>query len=124
MKNRIEMGLRILIGIMLAMSGLNKLFGFMPMHEMSEAGSGFMTALSQAKYIIPTIAIIEVFGGILLISNKAVSFALVLLAPIIFNILFFHIFLEPEGVGAGIVFTIVLGWFAWNRKNDFISLFK
>lgn len=124
MKNKIEMGFRILIGLMLAMSGLNKLFGFMPMPEMSESGSTFMEALNHAKYIIPSIAIVEIIGGILLVANRAVSFALIILAPIIFNIFFFHIFLEPEGVGAGIIFVIVFSWFAWNRKHDFTSLFK
>jgi len=67
--------------------------------------------------------LIELVGGILLFSNKAVSFALVLLAPIVFNIFFFHLFLDPKGIGAGIMLSAILGWIAWNRKDSFASLF-
>ena len=118
MKNKIEMGL------MLTFSGLNKLMGFMPMPEMAEAGTAFMSALAETKYIMPAIALVEIVGGILLAINKSVPFALILLAPIVFNIFCFHLILDPAGLGAGITFVVTLGWFAWNRKEEFSSLFK
>ncbi len=55
MKDKIEFGLRLLIGFMLAFSGLNKLFGFMPLPDMGETGNAFMLALDQSIYIeLPT----------------------------------------------------------------------
>ncbi|MBC8312115.1 MAG: DoxX family membrane protein [Candidatus Marinimicrobia bacterium] len=124
MKNKIEMGLRILVGMLLAVSGLNKFFEFMPMPEMTESGMAFMMALVQSKYIMPTIAIVEIIGGALLIANMAVPFALVILAPIVFNIFAMHLFLDPAGIGAGVLLMASLGWFAWNRKDSFTILFK
>ena len=124
MKNKVEMGLRILIGMLLAVSGLNKFFGFMPMPEMTETGMAFMMVLVKSKYIMPTIAIVEIIGGALLIANIAVPFALVLLAPIVINIFAFHLLLDPAGVGVGVVLMASLGWFAWNRKDSFLILFK
>ena len=118
------MGLRILIGMLLAVSGLNKFFGFMPMPEMTETGMAFMMALVKSKYIMSTIAIVEIIGGALLITNIAVPFALVILAPIVINIFAFHLLLDPAGVGVGVVLMASLGWFAWNRKDRFLILFK
>jgi|TARA_B110000467_G_scaffold41400_1_gene38030 uncharacterized membrane protein YphA (DoxX/SURF4 family) len=124
MKYKIEMGLRILIGMLLAVSGSNKLLAFMPMPEMTESGMALMVALVQSKYIMPMIAIIEIIGGALLIANIAVPFALVILAPIVINIFAFHLLLDPAGVGVGVVLMASLGWFVWNRKDSFLILFK
>ncbi|MBT3519175.1 MAG: DoxX family membrane protein, partial [Candidatus Marinimicrobia bacterium] len=62
MKNKIEMGLRIVIGALLLMSGLNKFFNFMPTPEMTESAGLFMMALGETGYIFPVIAIIEIVG--------------------------------------------------------------
>jgi putative oxidoreductase len=124
MKNKIEMGLRILIGMLLAISGLNKFIGIMPMPEMTEVGMNLMMALVKSKYVMPMVAIVEIIGGTLLIINIAVPFALVILAPIVINIFTFHILLDPAGMGIGVVLIASLGWFSWNRKGSFFILFK
>ena len=124
MKNKIEMGSRILIGMLLAISGLNKFIGIMPMPEMTEVGMNLMMALVKSKYVMPMVAIVEIIGGTLLIINIAVPFALVILAPIVINIFTFHILLDPAGMGIGVVLIASLGWFSWNRKGSFFILFK
>ena len=118
------MGIRILMGLLLANSGFNKFFNYMPMPEMTEAAMAFMMALVGAKYIMPTVAIVEIIGGALLIADKAIPFALIILAPIVYNIFFVHFVLDPAGLAIGVVLIASLGWVAWNRKDSFTPLFK
>ncbi|MGY8781441.1 MAG: DoxX family protein [Fidelibacterota bacterium] len=123
MKNKIEMGLRILIGALLLMSGLNKFFNFMPTPEMTDSAGSFMMALFSTGYIFPIIGFIEIVGGALLISGKLVPFAFIILAPIVINIALFHIILDPAGIGISLFLIGSMGWFAWNRKDAFSGLF-
>ena len=53
-----------------------------------------------------------------------IPFALVILAPIVYNILMIHALLDPSGVMVGIILSVSLGWIAWNRKESFTGLFK
>ena len=41
---------------------------------------------------------LQVLGGLLLLLNRFVVLALVLLGPVIVNILFFHFLVAPEGI--------------------------
>lgn len=92
--------LRIILGLGLILFGLNKLFplGFMPSPEFGEAGSAFMNSLQNTGYLLKIIGVLELFIGGLLLAKKWVPFALILLAPLTVNILFFHVFLDPAGL--------------------------
>jgi hypothetical protein len=55
----------------------------------------FAGALFATGYYFPLLKTIEVFAGALLLGGTLVPFALTLLAPIIVNIVAFHLFLAP-----------------------------
>lgn len=95
--------LRIILGLGLLVFGLNKLLAFIPMFEMPHAAANFMESLKASGYIFYTIAILEIVIGLLLLLKKWVPFALVLLAPLSFNILLFHIFLDVSDILVAIV---------------------
>ncbi len=123
MNIKIEMVLRILIGLLLVNSGFNKFFQYMQMPEMAEGAMAFMMSMGKTGYLFPTIAVIEIIGGGLLISGRMIPFALVILAPIVYNILMIHALLDPSGIMVGIILSVSLGWIAWNRKESFSGLF-
>ena len=51
--------------------------------------------------------VLQVIGGVLLLANRFVPLALVLLAPIVVNIVLFHAFMAPSGLPIA-VFTAAL----------------
>ncbi len=55
----------------------------------------FAGALFATGYFFPLLKATEVFAGALLLGGVLVPFALTLLAPIIVNIVAFHLFLAP-----------------------------
>jgi uncharacterized membrane protein YphA (DoxX/SURF4 family) len=99
--------LRVILGLGLIFFGLNKFFGFMPIPELPEDASSFMTSLEASGYVLPVVGFLEVLIGLLLVANKAVPFALLLLTPISINILLFHLFLDLPGIGGAIVIAVI-----------------
>jgi len=100
---------RLLLGLIFVVFGLNGFLNFLNMGPMPTGLAGqFMGALMQSHYYW-VIAGLQVVGGVLLLVNRYVPLALVLLGPIIVNILLYHFFLNIAGVPLAIVTTIL--WF-------------
>lgn len=118
MNSKVTMALRIILGLILIIFGINKFVGFMPMPELPEAAASFMGALSKSGYMFPLIGSVEVIVGLLLVLNKWVPFALILLAPVAVNMILFHLNLAPGGTGPAalvILLNIVLIYVNWGR---------
>ncbi|MRT17672.1 DoxX protein [Vitellibacter sp. q18] len=101
--------LRIILGLGLLFFGLSKLanFSFMPTHIYTGDAAIFIDSLSNTGYILKTIGILEVLIGLLLIFDKWVSFALILLAPISVNIFLFHVFMDTPGLILALVVIVL-----------------
>lgn len=97
--------LRLVLAVGLIVFGLNKIAPtpFIPLFEMPLAAANFLESLENTGYVFYVIAIIEIVVGVLLLINKWVPFALLLLAPISLNILLFHLFLDISDVLVAIV---------------------
>lgn len=117
-KVNIKLTIQILFGLIILGAGINKLYLFMPVPEQMPAGQQFIEFLYDTGYLMYVIAMVEIVGGGLLLLNRQVPMALLLLAPITVNILLFHIFLEQKGLPLGLViFGLQLIHFYWHRKK-------
>lgn len=124
MKNKVEMVVRILMGLVLVIFGSNKFLQFMPMMEMPEQAGMFMMALGATGYMFPAIAITEITVGALLLINKLKALALVMFVPITVNILLFHFFLDIKSIGAGALVAIFHIILIIINKDKLMSLIK
>lgn len=73
-----------------------------------------------SSYIGKQIGIVEIVGGILLVIPKTSFFGPVILAPVVFNIMFFHVFHDFPGNPAWIL-TFVLALIAAFSHKDRIQ---
>lgn len=91
---------RVLFGLLFAVFGFNGFLNFIPppAEPMPEGAVAFGTALFKTGYMFPLIKGTELLAGLLLLSNRFVPLALVVLAPIVVNIVAFHVFLAPTGL--------------------------
>ena len=110
MNPKVITGARIVLGLMLVVFGLNKFLQFMPAPPMAEPAGTFMGALVGTGYMMPIVAGVEILVGALLLANRFVVLALLLLAPISVNIVAFHLFLDIAGIG-GAAFVFILNVF-------------
>lgn len=100
---------RILLGIILLVFGLNKFYPlpFLPTPKLPENASEFMNSLVATGYVLPVVGVLEIFIAIMLLTKNWVAFALIVLVPISLNILLFHVFLDLPSI-AGAVLVAVL----------------
>jgi putative oxidoreductase len=98
---------RYLLGLIFLVFGLNGFLHFIPMPPpKGTAAQQFGTAIFISHYWIVIFGI-QVLGGVLLLVNRFVVLALVLLGPVIVNIVFFHFLMAPEGIPLASVVTIL-----------------
>ena len=114
---------RLLLGLILVVFGLNGFLNFLNMGPMPTGLAGqFILALFQSHYFW-VVAALEIAGGVLLLVNRFVPLALVLLGPVIVNILLYHVVLNPSGA----LFAIVLAalWFVvfYAKRQNFSGIF-
>jgi len=110
---------RALLGLAFVTFGLNFFFPFMPMPPMSGPAGAFAGALYATGYMFPLIKGVEVLAGLLLVTNRFVPLALLLLAPIVVNIAAFHVFLTPGEIGMSAVFVAMLAFLGYAYRGSF-----
>ena len=115
---------RILLGLAFLVFGLNGFFHFFaPPPPAPGPAADFGGALAASGYMFPLMSLFEVIAAVLLIVNRAVPFALLLLAPILVNIVAFHVALDPGGLGAGLFLTVLEAFLAWAVRDAWRGLF-
>jgi hypothetical protein len=118
-----SMAVRILMGLMFFIFGLNGFLHFLPMPPMEGEAAEFIGLLMTSKlfFVIKTM---EVACAILLLWNQYTTIAYLLLAPIIFNIFWFHVTLAPQGAPMGILLLAMEGFLLWSNKKAYLPLLK
>jgi hypothetical protein len=98
---------RYLLGLIFLVFGLNGFFHFIPMPPPKGAlAAQFGGAIFASHYWVVIFGI-QVLGGILLLVNRYVVLALMLLGPVVVNILFFHALMAPEGLPLALVVVVL-----------------
>jgi putative oxidoreductase len=98
---------RILLGLTFLTFGLNGFLHFIPSGPMPTGVAGqFLGALMESHFVW-MVSGFQVLCGLLLLVNRYVPLALVILAAEIVNILSFHVLMAPSGLPIALVVTIL-----------------
>lgn len=124
MKSRFTRIIEILFGILLVMFGLNALFAFLPIPEKEGFALEYLSILHQSGYLFPMIAAIMTSSGLLLLTNRAVAFALLIQMPISVNIFAFHLFHDWQGLIAAYVIFGMNNFLIFKRYKQYRPLFS
>jgi len=115
---------RIMLGLPFVVFSLNFFLHFMPNPPPPPEGSPATTfgMLLFTSGYFNAVKVLELVGGLLVISGRLVPLGLVILTPIAVNILFYEIFLVGQaGPGVPLVFLCVA--LIWVYRPHFVSLF-
>jgi hypothetical protein len=111
---------RVAMGALFLFSGL---FGLLtspqPVPGLPEGAVAFSTALMKTGYMFKLVCGTEALVGALLLANRFVPLALALLAPVVVNIVAFHLFLEPGGLPVAVVVAVLETYLAWSYRAAF-----
>jgi putative oxidoreductase len=112
---------RLLLGLVFVIFGLNGFLNFIPASPPPGLAGQFFQVLIASHYHYLVFAI-QLIGGVLLLTNQFVPLALTLLAPVLVNILNFHITMNPSGLALGAVCTIFWLIVAYSVRTAFLPL--
>jgi len=113
---------RMLLGLIFVVFGLNGFLQFLSMPPPPQPALAFFGALAATGYMIPLLFASQIFGGALLFLGM-VPLALVILAPVIVNIIAFHLFLAPGGLPLAVVVVALASFLAWAHRDAYRPLF-
>jgi putative oxidoreductase len=115
---------RTLLGLIFAVFGSNAFLHFIPMPPPPEGLAGdYMKALFMSHYFY-VVAVTQVVGGLLVLSGRFTALGLTLLAPVIVNILCFHIFLNHEGWQLASVVAALELFLLWRNHGAFAGILR
>ena len=121
---KLQIIIQMLLGLIFVTFGLNKFMGFTEMPPLNEIATNFMISLNTTSYMFPTIGVIEILCGLSLLLNRYVTLSLLLLIPITFNILGFHLSLDQGGLVMSLIITSIHIYLLCDRRERYSSLFK
>src|SRR5882672_8044014 len=102
MKNTIQLIARVLLGLLFLVFGLNGFLHFIPAPMPTGIAGQYVGALFVSHYLSAVFAL-ELVAGVLLLANRFVRAALVILAPILVNIVLFHACMAPTGFAPAVI---------------------
>ncbi len=124
MNSKLNLVLRILLGVIFLPIGLNKFFNFIPLPPMSDSGAHFVEALIKTGYMWPLVGITEVTAGILLLANKWKGLALIFGAIISVNIVLFRIILDTNGIALALFVAVINTSLMYLNRDIYASIYK
>jgi uncharacterized membrane protein YphA (DoxX/SURF4 family) len=113
---------RILLGLLFLVFGLNGFLHFIPMPPPSGLAGQYMGALFVSHYLVFVFSV-QVIGGALLLANRFVPLALILLGPILVNILLFHSLMAPEGLPMALFASLLWAVIFYAVRQAFAGVF-
>jgi len=113
---------RFLLGLIFLVFGLNIFLGFIPMTPPAGAPGEFLGALVKTTYMMTIVGTTEVLGGVLLLVGL-VPLGVIILAPLIVNIIAFHVVLEPTGLPMALIVAAMEAILAFLNRSAFAPLF-
>ena len=125
MKKKILFGVSLLFGLIFINAGLNIFFNYMPMpKDMPENLMKAMTAFMQIGWLMPLIAVAEIIGGVLFITNKFRALGAIIIFPVLIGILLTHILLAPSGLPLALVLVAIELWVIIENREKYLPMIR
>ena len=114
---------RYLLGILFLTFGLNGFLHFIPQPPPPPGlALDYLMVMIKSHYMVLPF-LLQIVGGVLLLSNRFVPLALVLLGPVIVNILMFHALMAPAGLPPGLVAALLWAVVFFRVRGAFSGIF-
>ena len=114
---------RYLAGTIFLVMGLNGFLNFIPLPPPGGVAGQFMGALYVSHYLWVIFAF-QVIAGVLLLVNRYVPLAVAILAPVLVNIITFHVLMAPAGLPLALFVAILWAAIFIGVRPAFSGLFQ
>ena len=114
---------RTLLGLIFIVFGINGLFSLVMLPMPEADGFKFIKAIEETGYIFPFLSVLQIVCGMLLFIERYVILAITLLAPVVLNIIAFHIILAPSGLPNAFIVAATELSLLWHHRKAYGNLF-
>ncbi len=114
---------RTLVGLLLLFGSVAYFFKLFPQPELHGDIKTFMLGVNATGYLMDFIKGTELVCGLAFITGRFVTLANVVIFPVAINIVLFHGFLDPAGIGGGAFLLVGVLFLAWYHRKNYESLF-
>ena len=115
------LGVKVLLGTLMIIFGLNKYLGFIPVEPPADPTAQTFLGTMFTSYLYQVVALAEIIGGLFLFIPRLSFIGSLLLLPVIFNIVAFHIAHDMPGngiwLGPTLLYIIVVVSFKEQYKS-------
>jgi hypothetical protein len=115
---------RLFLGTVFTVFGLNFFLHFLPTPPSPPRAAAFAGALFGSGYFFLLLKTTEVAMGMLLLANRFVPLALTVLAPVVVNVVAFHVFLAPSGLPVALAVLAAEVWLTWSYRAAFAPMLR
>ena len=113
-----------LMALLMVVFGLNKFFGFIAVDPPADATAQAFMGAMFSTYLFKVVALFEIVGGLLLLVPKTRLLAWLLLSPVIFNIVAFHLAHDFVGNGIWLLPTILFIYLGFLNRSQLEAVLR
>ncbi len=113
----------VFLGLTFVLFGFDGVLHFFPLPPMPERAS-FVIGVLLSYRVFYAVKALEIISGLLLLSNRFVTLALCLLAPILFNIVWFGATLDPGSLPVASALCGLEAYLLWTRRQRLLPLLE
>ena len=114
---------RYLAGVIFLVMGLNGFLNFIHFPPPAGIAAQFIGALYLSHYLWVILAF-QLIAGVILLVNRYVPLAVAVLAPVIVNILSFHVLMAPSGLPLALFVALLWAVIFIDVRPAFSGLFQ
>ncbi|MNK05962.1 hypothetical protein D3C87_238520 [compost metagenome] len=125
MKKIILFVLSLLFGLMFINAGLNKFLNYMPVpKDLPEGMVKVMTAFMTIGWLMPLIAVAEIVGGALFITNRYRALGAIIIFPVMIGIVLTHATMAPSGLPIALALFAINIWVIIENREKYLPMIK
>ena len=106
MSSKVFMALRLVLGILSLVFGINKFINFLPLPELSGDAANYFIALTNSK-AMALVGAVLIIGGLALLFDKYSALVTLILMSISVNAFLFHAVLDSSGIARTSILLIL-----------------
>ncbi len=114
--------IRNLLGLAFVVFGLNFFLGFLGNPKPEGGAAQFMGAIAPSGFLA-VVKVLEIVGGLALLSKRYAPFGLVILGPIVANILLYDLFLAKAFNPVGFAVLVMEVFLIRAYRKNFAGVF-
>ena len=115
---------RTLLGLLFLFASLAYFFNLVEPPPMEGPIKTFNEGLAASGYFFTLLKVTELVCAVLLLAGRFVPLALVILAPIVVNIFFVHLFLDRSGMVVAIFVVLATMFLAYYYRDRYADILK